>query len=106
MTRYADWSDIRGPYVEIAGGEKAVAEAREQLRLTERAYKLAEARRRRHISQRELAKTMGVSQARISQIEHGHLDVSEVATLNRYVEALGGKLRIVAEFDDDLMQIA
>ncbi|MFI6455552.1 hypothetical protein ACIBF6_28800 [Streptosporangium amethystogenes] len=44
---------------------------------------------------------MGVSQARVSQIESGV--ISEVATLAAYVTALGGQLKIVADFGDSAM---
>jgi hypothetical protein len=49
---------------------------------------------------------MGVTQGRVSQIEHGDVGVAEVDTLARYIEALGGRMRIVADFGDDLVQIA
>ena len=43
---------------------------------------------------------MGVAQPRVSAIEHGKLAHTELGTLAAYVDALGGKLRIVADFDD------
>jgi hypothetical protein len=46
---------------------------------------------------------MGVSIARVSQIEHG-----EGATLDviaRYVEALGGRLDLVADFGDHTLRM-
>ncbi|MGC0376064.1 hypothetical protein RKD28_003580 [Streptomyces sp. SAI-229] len=42
----------------------------------------------------------GVVAQRVSAIEHGELDRAEVATLRAYVEALGGRLRVVADFGD------
>jgi hypothetical protein len=44
---------------------------------------------------------MGVSQARVSRIEKGQLEKSEVETLAACVKALGGKLKIVANFGDE-----
>ncbi len=44
---------------------------------------------------------MGVSQARVSRIETGQLEKSEVETLAAYVKALGGKLKIQADFGDE-----
>jgi hypothetical protein len=41
---------------------------------------------------------MGVSVARVSQIEHGEVTSFEV--IARYVEALGGRLDLVADFGD------
>ena len=43
---------------------------------------------------------MGVSAPRVSAIEHGELDRAEVATPRACVEALGGRLRVVADFGD------
>jgi hypothetical protein len=44
---------------------------------------------------------MGVSQARVSRIEKGQLEKSEVETLAAYVRALGGRLKIIADFGDE-----
>jgi hypothetical protein len=46
------------------------------------------------------AVAMGVSQARVSRIEKGQLEKSEVETLAAYVKALGGKLKIIADFGE------
>jgi hypothetical protein len=49
---------------------------------------------------------MGMSQARVSPIEHGEIGRSEVDTLTAYVEALGGRLKLVADFGDSSVVIA
>ncbi len=41
---------------------------------------------------------MHVSQRRISAVENGELDRTEIGTVTAYVEALGGKVQIVADF--------
>lgn len=66
-----------------------------------RAHRLAEVRRRQHVTQTDLAKSMGITQARVSNIERGDLRRSEVDTLAAYVAALGGKLKIVADFGEE-----
>jgi predicted XRE-type DNA-binding protein len=43
---------------------------------------------------------MGVSQPRVSALERGELDTVTLSTLRAYVHALGGKLRVVADFGD------
>jgi hypothetical protein len=43
---------------------------------------------------------MGVRQPRVSAIERGELDVVTLSTLRAYVRALGGSLRVVADFGD------
>ncbi|WP_443042108.1 XRE family transcriptional regulator [Streptomyces sp. B21-105] len=62
---------------------------------------LAELRKRQHATQVQVAEAMGVTQARVSRIEKGQLERTEVDTLAAYVKALGGKLKIVAGFGDE-----
>ena len=47
------------------------------------------------------SRAMGVTQARVSRIEKGQLERSEVDALAAYVKALGGKLKSVADFGDE-----
>lgn len=65
-----------------------------------RAHQLAEIRREQALTQRDVAETMGVSPPRVSAIEHGEVERVAVSTLRSYVEALGGRLRVVADFGD------
>jgi predicted XRE-type DNA-binding protein len=69
------------------------------------AFKLAEIRRARSLTQREVAEAMGVSGPRVSDVERGRLDVVSVSVLRSYVEALGGRLRVTAEFGDASFQV-
>lgn len=55
--------------------------------------KLIEARLKRNLSQRELAKKVGTSQAAISRIESMDANPS-ISLLKRISKALGGKLQI------------
>lgn len=71
-----------------------------------RAHRLAEVRRNRSLTQREVADAMGVSGPRVSDVERGNLDVVSVSVLRAYVEALGGRLRVTAEFDDSSYLVA
>jgi DNA-binding XRE family transcriptional regulator len=93
------WKQVRE---EAAGrlDEQAVADERKLLGDVVRAYRLAQLRREQALTQTELAGIMGVSQARVSKIEHGQLASTEMGTLRSYVEALGGTLRVVADFGD------
>ncbi|MFD3929583.1 helix-turn-helix domain-containing protein [Streptomyces sp. NPDC058614] len=63
--------------------------------------RLAELRKPQHTTQVQVAEAMGGTQARVSRIEKGQLERSEVDTLAAYVKALGGKLKIVADFGDE-----
>lgn len=70
------------------------------------AWRLAEVRRTRSLTQREVADAMGVSGPRVSDVERGNLDVVSISVLRAYVEALGGKLKVTAEFDDSSYVVA
>ena len=81
-------------------------EAKERLLAGVRAYRLAEIRREQELTQRDIGESMGVSTPRVSAIEHGEIDRTEVATLRAYVRALGGELRVVADFGDTHYTVA
>jgi len=51
----------------------------------------------------ELASRMGVRQERVSAIERAEPGATEVRTLAGYVEALGGRLEILADFGGELI---
>jgi transcriptional regulator with XRE-family HTH domain len=58
------------------------------------------------LNQQQLAELLHVSQTRVSRIERGDLARTEIGTLRRYVEALGGRLVIDVEVADTRYQIA
>src|SRR5206468_11552161 len=78
----------------------AIAAGMEQLRAEQRAFRLAEMRRRLGITQAQVAARMGITQGRVSAIEHAKPGTTELRTLAAYVEALGGRLEIIADFGD------
>ena len=59
---------------------------------------LQEPRRARAMTQVRLAKNLGVAQKQVSEIEK-RTDM-HISTLRRSIEAMGGKLSLVAEFPD------
>jgi len=59
---------------------------------------LQELRRARAMTQVSLAKSLGVAQKQVSEIEK-RTDM-HISTLRRSIEAMGGKLSLVAEFPD------
>ena len=97
------WDDVRAGL--FAGREAEVRAAEEQLRDEIRAYRLAEIRKARHLTQQQVAAEMGVTTARVSQIEHGQVDRAAIRGLAGYVEALGGHLELVANFGDERIVI-
>lgn len=67
------------------------------------AIQLHELRKARGLSQTELAKRLGVTQKRVSAIERAQ-DLN-LSTLQRYVDALGGRLQADVEFDDQTITL-
>jgi predicted XRE-type DNA-binding protein len=95
------WDEMKDE-LGLSSAERTEIEAKAKELITQaRAYRLAEIRRRQKATQTDIARAMGVSQARVSRIEKGQLARSEVDTLAAYVSALGGRLKIVADFGDE-----
>ena len=87
--------------------DRAEVEAHKRRMLEEvRAYRLRELREASDLTQVEIAARLGVSQNRVSRIEHGDIERSQVDTLRKYVEAIGGNLRVEVELGDERIQIA
>jgi len=92
--------------------EKRPVDPEELARLTDevrqyvRAYRLRELREAQAMTQVGLASELGIGQNRVSQIERGDIAHSKVETLKRYVEALGGRLSVQAQFGDTNYVIA
>jgi transcriptional regulator with XRE-family HTH domain len=61
---------------------------------------LAELRRRAGLTQAQVAASMGTAQPNVSRLERGDVTAADIATLRRYLEAVGGRLRLVAEVSD------
>ena len=90
--------------VQAAGGQERFDAAVAAMLDDARGWRLAELRKRRWMTQEQVAIRMGVSVARVSQIESG--DVSTQDVLNRFITALGGTLRLIADFGDEQLKIA
>src|SRR5664280_1795395 len=62
---------------------------------------LEKVRARKKLTQSEVAARMGLSQRRVSAIEHTGSGEIKIDTLRRYVESLGGRLEVSAVVDGD-----
>jgi DNA-binding transcriptional regulator YiaG len=84
---------------EKPGLAEEVASAREEMREADRVHAmgLAALRRAADLTQTELARSLGVSQAAIAKTEQRH-DLL-LSTLRAYLEAIGGHMRIIVSFD-------
>jgi DNA-binding XRE family transcriptional regulator len=85
-----DWKRLRA---ELVSDEAEVVEMTRK--------RLAQLRKQRGFTQKSVAQEMSVSQARVSAIEAGQVEATEIGTVSKYVAALGGRLRLVADFGDD-----
>ncbi|WP_327675916.1 helix-turn-helix domain-containing protein [Kitasatospora sp. NBC_00458] len=69
-----------------------------------RGYELAELRRKAGLTQKEVAGVLGVSQARVSQIEHGQVD--SLDNLRAYAAAIGGEVEVTVRQGDRTIKVA
>jgi DNA-binding XRE family transcriptional regulator len=97
------WDEILEMYPPSEDGKVRAAREREAYLAS---YNLKQIRKLRSFTQVALAGILKISQNRISQIERGHLENSEVGTLGRYVEALGGELTVSAKFGEQTYVLA
>ena len=72
-------------------------EARAQEMLLEMA--LQDLRQKRHLTQQQLAERLNLQQAAVSKMEN-QSDM-HIATLQRMIAAMGGHLKLVAQFPDE-----
>lgn len=96
-----DWNDLKEAFDFSPEEQEKIEQGTAALLSEVRAYRLAEVRKRQHMTQTAVARVLGVTQGRVSAIEKGALNRSEVDTLAAYVEALGGRLKLVADFGDE-----
>jgi DNA-binding XRE family transcriptional regulator len=102
-TEYTSWSEVKDkarPVDPRSGDERDAGRvlAVERREAYIRGHQLAEMRKASGLTQADVAKTLGVSQARISKIEHG--DISGIDIIRAYVTALGGTVELVATLGD------
>ncbi len=62
------------------------------------------ARKSAGLTQAQVAETMGVSQARVSQIEHRK--ITEMDAVRAYVQTLGGTVDVIAHVGDWTIKVA
>jgi DNA-binding XRE family transcriptional regulator len=69
-------------------------------------HQLRELRKSIGKTQAEIARILGVSQSRISQIENGNVAAMELETLRAYASALGGHLDITISVGPHSVKVA
>jgi predicted transcriptional regulator len=102
-----NWVDIKAEALATGSLDEArISEHAHRLRSEIRAHRLAEIREDYGLNQGVIATRLGVSQARVSQIERGDVERSELSTVRAYVAALGGEVELIAKFGDERITIA
>ncbi|HWY18943.1 MAG TPA: helix-turn-helix transcriptional regulator [Solirubrobacteraceae bacterium] len=96
----APWREVRERAVRPED-EPHIARERE---IIEAELRLAALRKHRKASQTAVAKRLKVSQSSVSQLERGA--DPRLSTVAGYVDALGGKLKVLAVFDDETVPIS
>jgi len=61
---------------------------------------LARLRAERGLTQQHVARAMGISQPRVSDIERAELGHTQLDTIRAYIDALGGRLQLLAHWGD------
>lgn len=98
MSGHAPWSEFRR-----RGTPEEEAKIAEEVRSMLRENVLVQLRRRKEITQEELAAALGVSQVRVSSIEHA--DEPQLRTMRRFIEAVGGELIVQARIDGETFDL-
>ena len=108
MTMARNWRDIRAEAIAHGRLDPARADAaRKEMHAAVQTQRLTDIRKAHgHARQADVAALMGVSQARVSKLESGDLSHTELGTLQSYVAALGGQLRIVADFGESRVELS
>lgn len=95
--RSRSWQEVRAAR---KPREDRVAAHKDRMLAETRALRLREMREAQGLTQVELAARMHVTQPSVSALERGDLEKAGLATIKAYVEALGGKVEMIADFGD------
>ena len=93
----SDFINARDFIASLPADERAAIEARTKVLLVEE-LTLCDLRKAHTLTQKTLARKLDIGQEHVSRLEQ-RTDML-LSTLAGYVEAMGGKLRLVAEFPD------
>jgi len=100
--KFQRWNEVRVQAVQDGRvDEMRVAELKGAALAQVRAHRLAEVRSATGLNQEELSKRLGISQSRVSRIERGDLEKTELATLRAFVRALGGDIEVTVKLGKD-----
>ncbi|MET9179501.1 XRE family transcriptional regulator [Kitasatospora aureofaciens] len=104
------WTEVRAevmerfPELATPEAEARRARMRQESLAQIRGYELAELRRKAGLTQKHVAELLGVSQARVSQIEHGQVD--SLDNLRAYAAAIGGEVEVTVKQGERTIKVA
>ncbi|MGW1052431.1 helix-turn-helix domain-containing protein [Streptomyces sp. NPDC001118] len=104
MSRYSSWAEVKRrlrenqPEVSDAEWESRKQVARTATEAYVVGHHLREIREEQGLTQAEVAKVVGISQARVSQIERG--EIHNLETMRMYAQALGARITVTIEYGD------
>lgn len=100
------WSTLEEVEALRPVNEDEITQIKARIYADMRAARLADLRKELSLSQEQLAETIGVGQRRVSAIEHGDVEHTQLSTVRAYVEALGGTVEVIASFGDERVIIS
>lgn len=103
MPKATPWREVRGRRNFGPEAEDRIAKRVEEMEADMIAHGLAELRQQREVTQAQLATLLGIDPTSLSRREHS--TDPRLSTVRNQVEALGGRLQIVARFDDERIAI-
>ncbi|MFF3111597.1 helix-turn-helix domain-containing protein [Kitasatospora sp. NPDC057904] len=100
------WAEAQriNPWLASPEAEAEGARIRQEMLARIRGYELAELRKAAGLTQKQVAGLMGVSQARVSQIEHGQVD--SLDNLRAYAAAIGGEVDVTVRQGERTIKVA
>ncbi|MEV7774197.1 helix-turn-helix transcriptional regulator [Kitasatospora sp. NPDC086791] len=100
------WAEAQrvNPWLASPEAEADRARIRQETLARIRGHELAELRKAAGLTQKEVAGLMGVSQARVSQIEHGQVD--SLDNLRAYAAAIGGEVEVAVRQGERTIKVA
>jgi len=81
--------------------EAEIAKGVKKLLRTTALFQLRVLRLEKGLTQQQLADQLGITQNRVSKLERLDLEKAELRTIKKYIEALGGKLVLTVELDEE-----
>ncbi|MGW1915614.1 helix-turn-helix domain-containing protein [Streptomyces sp. NPDC002076] len=104
MNRYSNWAEVKHrmresqPTVSDAEWASRKQAARTATEAHVLGHHLREIREEQGLTQAQVATSLGISQARVSQIERG--EIHNLETMRTYAEALGARITVTIEYGD------